>query len=66
MAKVTRVKLVCIANGEMTEFDIDHAERILAMRDSGWALPLDGEFKLEEDGTISRRDKEKGHGAKKA
>ena len=60
MAQVTDVKLVCLANGEVTEFAVDHAERILAMRDSGWELPEDSEFELNEDGTISRRDKKKG------
>ena len=60
MAKVTQVKLLCLANGEVTEFAVDHAERILAMRDSGWELPEDSEFELNEDGTISRRDKKKG------
>ena len=60
MAKVTEVQLVCLANGEVTEFAVDHAERILAMRDSGWALPEDSEYELNEDGTIGRRDKKKG------
>ena len=60
MAKVTEVSLVCLANGEVTEFAVDHAERILAMRDSGWALPEDSEYELNEDGTIGRRDKKKG------
>ena len=60
MAKVTEVSLVCLANGEVTGFSVDHAERILAMRDSGWALPDDSEYELNEDGTIGRRDKKKG------
>ena len=60
MAKVTEVSLVCLANGEVTGFAVDHAERILAMRDSGWALPDDSEYELNEDGTIGRRDKKKG------
>jgi hypothetical protein len=60
MAKVTEVLLVCLANGEVTGFAVDHAERILAMRDSGWALPEDSEYELNEDGTIGRRDKKKG------
>jgi hypothetical protein len=60
MAKVTEVSLVCLANGEVTAFEVDHAERILAMRDSGWALPEDSEYELNEDGTIGRRDKKKG------
>lgn len=60
MAKVTEVSLVCLANGEVTGFAVDHAERILAMRESGWALPEDSEYELNEDGTIGRRDKKKG------
>lgn len=60
MAKVTQVKLLCLANGEVTEFAVDHAERILAMKDSGWALPEDSEFKQEEDGIITRRNKKEG------
>jgi hypothetical protein len=60
VAKVTEVLLVCLANGEVTGFAVDHAERILAMRDSGWALPEDSEYELNEDGTIGRRDKKKG------
>lgn len=60
MAKVTEVSLVCLANGEVTGFAVDHAERILAMRDSGWGLPEDSEYELNEDGTIGRRDKKKG------
>ena len=60
MAKVTEVSLVCLANGEVTGFAVDHAERILAMRDSGWSLPDDSEYELNEDGTIGRRDKKKG------
>ena len=60
MAKVTEVSLVCLANGEVTGFAVDHAERILAMRDSGWALPEDSEYKLGEDGTLNRGSKKQG------
>ena len=60
MAKETMIGLLCEATGEVTEFAVDHAERILAMRDSGWALPEDSEYELNEDGTIGRRDKKKG------
>ena len=59
MAKVTKVTLATVSEGATREFDIDHAERILKMRDSGWVLPKDSEFELK-DGTISRRDKKKG------
>ena len=59
MAKVTRVALATEREGEIREFDIDHAERILAMPRSGWVLPKDSEFEYV-DGTINRRDKKKG------
>ena len=60
MNKTTIVSLVCIATGTTTDFEVSHAERIFAMRDSGWALPEDSEFELKEDGTLSRGDKKKG------
>lgn len=60
MGKTTMVSLVCIATGTKTDFEVSHAERILAIRDSGWALPEDGDYELREDGTLSRRNKEKG------
>lgn len=60
MGKTTMVSLVCIATGTKTDFEVSHAERILAIRDSGWGLPEDGEYELREDGTISRRDKNQG------
>ena len=62
MGKTTMVSLVCIATGTTTDFEVSHAERILAIRDSGWMLPDGGEFELKEDGTISRRDTKKGNG----
>lgn len=60
MAKETYVGLLCEATGEVTEFAVDHAERILKMQDSGWLLPVDSEYQLNEDGTLSRADKKKG------
>lgn len=54
------VSLVCIATGTATDFEVSHAERILAIHESGWALPEDGEYELKEDGTLSRRNKDKG------
>ena len=50
------VSLVCLATGKETAFEADHAERILNIRNSGWALPEKSEYKFE-DGTLSRRDK---------
>lgn len=53
--KSTKVTLAT-TDGDEREFDVEHAERILRMRNSGWVLPEDSEYKFE-DGTISRRDK---------
>ena len=65
MAKVTMVALAT-REGVKQEFEIDHAERILAIPRSGWHLPEDSEFEPTKDGTINRRSKEKGDRAKKA
>ena len=56
MAKVTRVTLATVREGARETFSIDHAERILMMRDSGWMLPEDSEYEYK-DGIISRRGK---------
>jgi hypothetical protein len=58
MGKVTRITLVTTNEGAEREFDLDHAERILAMRKSGWEIPKNSEYKYE-NGSISRRDKKK-------
>lgn len=58
MAKVTKVTLATINEGAEQQFDIDHAERILAMKNSGWVLPTNSDFEYK-DGTITRRDKKK-------
>lgn len=58
MAKVTKVALATRNEGAIREFDIDHAERILAMKNSGWVLPTNSDFEYK-DGTITRRDKKK-------
>ena len=66
MAKETKIGLLCEATGEVTEFAVDHAERILNLKDSGWMLPKDSGFMRNEDGTITRRSKETGNGKKQA
>ena len=58
MAKVTKVTLATINEGAEQKFDIDHAERILAIPNSGWKL-VDEDFEYV-NGTINRRDKKKG------
>ena len=59
MAKVTMVALATVSEGAIQEFEIGHAERILAMPHSGWMLPKESAFEYK-DGTINRRDKKKG------
>ncbi len=58
MAKVTKVTLATANEGAEQKFDIDHAERILAIPNSGWKL-VDEDYEYV-DGTINRRDKKKG------
>lgn len=58
MGKVTRITLVTINGGAEREFELDHAERILAIPNSGWKL-VDEDFEYV-NGTINRRDKKKG------
>ena len=58
MAKVTKVTLATTNEGAEQKFDIDHAERILAIPNSGWKL-VDEAYEYV-DGTINRRDKKKG------
>lgn len=56
---MTKVTLATVSEGTKAEFDIEHAERILKMRKSGWMLPKDSEYEFK-DGTINRRDTKKG------
>jgi hypothetical protein len=58
MAKTTKVALTRLCDGQSTEFEVGHAERILQMKDSGWSLPENSEYELK-DGTITPRDKGK-------
>ena len=59
MAKVTRLALATVAEGAIREFDIDHAEHILQIPNSGWQIPKDSDFEYI-DGAINRRNKGKG------
>lgn len=58
MAKVTRITLVTTSEGVEEKFAIDHAERILAIKNSGWRLPDNSEYEYC-NGTINRRNKKK-------
>ena len=65
MAKVTMVTLTCQSLGSR-EFEVSHAERLLAMpNNGGWQLPKDSEY-VYEDGNISRRVKKGTKQGKKA
>lgn len=56
MAKTTKVILTCQSLGER-EFEVSHAERLLAMpKNGGWHLPEDSQYVLE-NGSITRRHK---------
>lgn len=56
MAKTTKVTLTCQSLGER-EFEVSHAERLLAMpKNGGWHLPEDSQYVLE-NGSITRRHK---------
>ena len=59
------VTLETVTDGARAQFDVDHAERILRMRRSGWVLPKDSEYEYV-NGNITRKDKGKGDKAKKA
>ena len=59
MAKVTMVTLETYSGEASEKFEVEVAERILRMRDSGWQLPKDSEYEYV-NGTINRRDKKKG------
>lgn len=64
--KATKVVLECEKLGVRREFDIDHAERLLLMKNNGgWHLPSDSNFEFDkENGIRYRRDNQKNSGAK--
>ena len=64
MAKTTKVILTCPSLGER-EFEVSHAERLLAMpKNGGWHLPEDSQYVLD-NGSITRRNTEKSNREKK-
>jgi hypothetical protein len=58
MAKTTQVTLMRQFDGQATEFEVSHAERILMMPNSGWQLPANSEYEYK-NGYIVKRDKGK-------
>lgn len=65
-SKATTVVLECEKLGVRREFDIDHAERLLLMKNNGgWHLPSDSNFEFDkENGIRYRRNNQKDTGAK--
>ena len=65
-SKATKVVLECEKLGMKKEFDVDHAERLLLMKNNGgWHLPADSNFEFDiENGIRYRRDNQKNSGAK--
>ena len=64
MAKITTITLNCPALGDR-EFEVSHAERLLAMpNNGGWQLPQNSIY-IYENGSITRRNKEKSNREKK-
>lgn len=60
-SKQTRITLNCPALGDR-QFEVSHAERLLAMpNNGGWHLPENSQYKYE-NGSISRRHKDKSSG----
>jgi hypothetical protein len=59
------VTLVREVDGSPTEFEVGHAERILSLSRSGWALPKESDYVLK-DGSLIRRGKKGDKGAEKA
>ncbi len=59
MAKKTIITLTCESLGEQ-QFEVAHAERLLAMpKNGGWHLPDNSKYVIE-NGSISIRNKKQG------
>lgn len=65
-SKATKVVLECEKLGMKKEFDVDHAERLLLMKNNGgWHLPSDSNFEFDkENGIRYRRNNQENSGAK--
>lgn len=64
MAKTTQITLECPALG-CRDFEVSHAERLLAMpNNGGWKL-LENSPYIFDNGSISRRNQKRGTGEKK-
>lgn len=59
MSKATLIKLCCPSCGYESEFEAEHAERLLRMpNNGGWQLPDDSPFEFSHDyGVRYKRNK---------
>lgn len=53
-AKTTFLNLLLIASGVEVPFEFSHAERLLNMKKSGWALPENSKY-LFENGKLVKK-----------
>jgi len=66
MAKFTEVELETLDSSKRQTFEINHAERILRMPQSGWQLPSDSNYYLDDNGIGYKASKRGGKGSKEA
>lgn len=64
MAKFTNVELETLDSSRRQTFEINHAERILRIRESGWRLPSDSNYYLDDNG-IGYKESKRGSKASK-
>ncbi len=51
----TFVTLIALPAGIQQSFSIDHAERLLRMPNSGWALPKDSDYEYDRVAGLHRK-----------
>lgn len=66
MAKFTVVELETLDSLRRETFEINHAERILRLPQSGWRLPSDSNYYLDDNGIGYKTSKGRGKGSKEA
>lgn len=58
MTKVTKVILRVKGSTQTKEFDLDHAERILRLRNNGnWEIPENSQFEFKDNAINIKPDK---------
>lgn len=58
-SKTTKIELLRTDTGAKEKFDIQHAEKLLSMRNNGgWILPEDSKYQFDiENGLTAKRNK---------